>query len=219
MKYTIILLLIGAVLLIVPLTNSRPSFNGENTPGCSGSGCHTFQDGIVSVSVSDLSVQITLSGTSSAVAGELVDASGTVVDFNNVTNSNPFTLTAPGPGNYIVNAGYADQGLFWDSSSVTITLTGVGENLSSPAIYKLYDNYPNPFNPSTTLRYSVPELAFTTLKIYNSLGSEVTTLVSETKPAGIYDVNFSATDLASGIYFYTLQAGSFTATKKMILMK
>ena len=218
MKYTIMLLLIGVVLLIVPLTNSRPSFNGTN-PGCAGGGCHTFQDGSVSVSVNDLDVQITVSGTSSAVAGELVDDSGTVVDFINVTNSNPFTLTAPGPGTYIVNAGYADGGLFWDSSSVTITLTGVGENPSSPALYKLYDNYPNPFNPSTTLRYTIPEEAFTILKIYNSLGREVTTLVNETKPAGIYDVEFSATDLASGIYYYTLQAGSFTATKKMILMK
>ena len=217
MKYTIMLLLIGAVLLIVPLTNSRPSFNGTD-PGCAGGGCHTFQDGIVSVSVSDLDVQITVSGTSGPVAGELVDASGTVVAFNNVTNSNPFTLTAPGPGDYRVNAGHSGP-LRWDSSLVTISITNVGENFLNPVLYKLYDNYPNPFNPSTTLRYSIPEEAFTTLKIYNSLGREVTTLVNETKPAGIYDVAFSATDLASGIYYYTLQAGSFTETKKMILMK
>jgi hypothetical protein len=216
MKYTILLFFIGAILLIVPLTNSRPSFNG-NDPGCAGGGCHTFQDGIVSVSVSDLDVQITVSG-SGPVAGELVDASGTVVAFNNVTNSNPFTLTAPGPGDYIVNAGDADP-LRWDSSAITISVTGVGENPLSPVIYKLYDNYPNPFNPSTTLRYSIPEEAFTTLKIYNSLGREVTTLINETKPAGVYDVNFSAADLSSGIYFYTLQAGTFTSTKKMILMK
>lgn len=216
MKYTILLFFIGAILLVVPLSNSRPSFNG-NDPGCAGGGCHTFQDGIVSVSVSDLDVQITVSG-SGPVAGELVDASGTVVAFNNVTNSNPFTLTAPGPGDYIVNAGDAGP-LRWDSSAITISVTGVGENPLSPVIYKLYDNYPNPFNPSTTLRYSIPEEALTTLKIYNSLGREVTTLVNETKPAGIYDVNFSATDLSSGIYFYTLQAGTFTSTKKMILMK
>ncbi len=217
MKYTILLLLVGVVLLIVPLNNSRPSFNGTN-PGCDGGGCHTFQDGILSVSVNDLEVQITLTGSSGPFAGELVDASGMVVTFNDVTNSNPFTLTAPGPGNYTVNAGFSGP-LRWDSSAITITLTDINENLLNPILYNLYDNYPNPFNPSTTLRYSIPEEAFTSLKIYNSLGGEVTTLVNETKPAGIYDVEFSATDLASGIYFYTLQAGTFTSTKKMILMK
>jgi hypothetical protein len=217
MKYTILLLVIGIILLVIPGNISQPSFNGTN-PGCTGGGCHTFQDGMVSASVTDLQVQITVSGTSGAVAGELVDETGTVVAFNNGTNSNPFTLLATGPGSYTVNAGHASP-LRWDSASVTITLTDVGVNSSNPTEYKLYDNYPNPFNPSTTLRYSIPEASLTTLKVYDELGKEVATLVNETKSAGIYEVEFNASNLSSGIYYYTLQAGSFSKTNKMILMK
>ncbi|MCW9095100.1 MAG: T9SS type A sorting domain-containing protein [Ignavibacteriaceae bacterium] len=219
MKYSLLLLLLGIILLIIPANISQPSFNGAN-PGCSGSGCHSLQDGIVSVSVNDLQLQITLSGTSSKVAGELVDSNGTVVAFNNSTSSNPFTLSAPSAGLYRVNAGYKNPSLRWDSSMISITtVTNINENELNPTAFKLYDNYPNPFNPSTTLRYSIPEASFTTLKVYDELGKEVATLVNETKSAGTYEVEFSAKDLASGIYYYTLQAGSFSKTNKMILMK
>ena len=217
MKYTLLFLIVGIVLLVIQGNISQPSFNGT-TPGCSGGGCHTFQDGMVSASANDLQVQITVSGTSGTVAGELVDGSGTVVAVNNGTNSNPFTLTAPGPGDYTVNAGHKSP-LVWDSVSVNITLTGVSENQNHPLEYKLYSNYPNPFNPSTTIRYSIPEASFTSIKIYDVIGNEVSSLVNENKPAGLYDVQFNASDLSSGIYFYTIQAGSFKETKKMILLK
>jgi M6 family metalloprotease-like protein len=85
--------------------------------------------------------------------------------------------------------------------------------------FHLSQNYPNPFNPSTTIRYSVPISEFVSLKIYDALGNEVATLVNEEKPAGNYEVDFNAAGFSSGIYFYKLQAGSFVATKKMILMK
>ena len=215
MKYTLLFLIIGIVLLVVSVNISTPNQNGTN-PGCEP--CHTFQDGMVSVSVNDLQVQITVSGTSGKVAGELVDESGSVVAVNNGTNSNPFTLTAPGSGNYTVNAGHKSP-LVWDSASVNISLTGVSENHSHPSVYKLYNNYPNPFNPSTTIRYSVPEASFTSIKIYDVIGNEVSSLVNENKPAGLYEVQFNASDLSSGIYYYTIQAGSFKETKKMILLK
>ena len=218
MKYTILFLIVGIILLVIPTHISRPSFNGPTVPGCSGGGCHTFQDAMVSVSTTDLQVQVSVGGTTGPVAGELVDGSGTVVDYINVTNSNPFTLTAPGPGNYIVNAGHSGP-LRWDSASVSITVTAVGENSLNLSEFKLCEKYPNPFNPSTSIRYSIPEGSFTSVKIYNSLGSEVATLVNETKPAGTYEVEFNASNLSSGIYYYTLQAGSFSETKKMILMK
>ncbi len=217
MKYTILLLVIGIILLVIPINISKPSFNGTN-PGCGGGECHTFEDGKVSLAVTDLQVQITVSGTSNDVAGELVDAGGTVVAVNNRTSSNPFTLTAPGPGNYTVNVGHAGP-LRWDSASVSITVTDVGENPSNPTEFRLYDNYPNPFNPSTTLRYSLPEASFTSIKIYDALGNEVSSLVNETKSAGTYEVEFNAAGLSSGIYYYTIQAGSFNQTKKMILIK
>ena len=217
MKYLIPLLIILIVLITIPTNISQPSFNGTN-PGCAGGSCHTYQDGIVSATVTDLQVQITVTGTSGDVAGELVDGTGAVVAFNNGTSSNPFTLTAPGPGNYVINAGHKSP-LRWDSASVSISVTNVRENSSNPTNFKLYDNYPNPFNPSTSIRYSIPEGSFTSIKIYNSLGSEVATLVNETKSAGTYEVEFNASNLSSGIYYYTLQVGSFSETKKMILMK
>ena len=80
-------------------------------------------------------------------------------------------------------------------------------------------NYPNPFNPKTTLKYEVPELRFVTLKVYDVLGNEIVTLVNEEKPVGNFEVEFDASALSSGIYFYRLQAGSFIETKKMALMK
>jgi len=83
----------------------------------------------------------------------------------------------------------------------------------------LIQNYPNPFNPATTIKYSIPELSFVILKVYDVLGNEIAILVNEEKPIGNYEVEFDATTLPSGIYFYRLQAGSFVETKKMVLMK
>lgn len=218
MKYTVLLLAVGIMLIAIPVNISQPDFNGTN-PGCDGSGCHTLQGGLVSASVTDLQVAITVSGTTSSVAGELVDANGTVVAFNNSTGNNPFTLTAPAPGAYRVNAGFKNPSKKWDSVMVNISVTDVGENPSNPASFKLFDNYPNPFNPSTTVRYSIPEVSFISIKIYDPLGKEVSSLVNETKQAGIYEDEFNASDLSSGIYYYTLQAGSFRETKKMILLR
>ncbi len=85
--------------------------------------------------------------------------------------------------------------------------------------FLMEQNYPNPFNPSTTIRYSIPENSFVTLKVYNALGKEVSVLANEYKSAGYYQASFNASELSSGIYFYTLNTGKFTETRKMILMK
>jgi len=87
------------------------------------------------------------------------------------------------------------------------------------AEYKLFQNYPNPFNPSTVISFTIPQKGFVTLKVFNLLGQETTTLVSKEMNAGKYDYNFNAQNLPSGIYFYSLKAGNFTATKKMLLLK
>jgi hypothetical protein len=88
-----------------------------------------------------------------------------------------------------------------------------------PDNFQLFQNYPNPFNPSTKISWQSPVGSWQTLKVYDILGNEVATLVDEYKPAGKYEVEFNAAELSSGVYFYTLQAGSFTNTKKLILMK
>ncbi len=89
--------------------------------------------------------------------------------------------------------------------------------------FVLYQNYPNPFNPVTSIQYAVSSRQFISLKVYDILGNEITTLVNEDKPAGNYEVEFQSTagslQLASGMYFYQLRAGEFTETKKMLLMR
>jgi hypothetical protein len=100
-------------------------------------------------------------------------------------------------------------------------------NFTQPDQFSLQQNYPNPFNPSTKIKYTIPSVIasetkqsqMVSLKVYDVLGNEIATLVNEEKPAGSYEVEFSAEGLTSGIYFYKLQAGTFVETKKMILIK
>ena len=93
------------------------------------------------------------------------------------------------------------------------------EILIAPNDFALEQNYPNPFNPTTTINYSIPEAGNVEMKVYDILGNEVVTLVSEEKSPGNYTTEFDATSFASGIYIYTLRTNSFVQTKKMILMK
>jgi len=106
----------------------------------------------------------------------------------------------------------------------SIVVTSVDDNIV-PTEFSLSQNYPNPFNPSTTINYSISRnselnsVQKTTLKIYDILGREVATLVNMEQSAGNYSVKFNASNLTSGVYFYKLQSGSYSQTKKMILMK
>ena len=85
--------------------------------------------------------------------------------------------------------------------------------------FALEQNYPNPFNPSTTINYSIKEKSNVELKIFDLLGGEIAVLVNEEKTPGNYDVSFDASSLSSGVYLYTIKAGSFVQTRKMLLMK
>lgn len=92
-----------------------------------------------------------------------------------------------------------------------------GKDLASSL--KLCQSYPNPFNPTTNISYSIPRYGLVTLKVYNTLGEEVITLVNEEKPAGTYEVRFDGGSLASGVYIYRLTAGDYSAAKKLMLLK
>ena len=85
--------------------------------------------------------------------------------------------------------------------------------------YSLAQNYPNPFNPATVISYQLATAGKVTLKIFDVLGKEVTTLVNEEKSAGSYSVKFNAVNLPSGVYFYCLKSGGFVETKKLLLLK
>ncbi len=100
-------------------------------------------------------------------------------------------------------------------------LTSISNTSSAiiPEVFSLSQNYPNPFNPSTKINFSIPQQSQVTLKIYDVLGKEVMTLVNDVKSAGNYEVEFNASNLASGAYFYKIQAGQFTDIKRMMLIK
>ncbi len=94
-----------------------------------------------------------------------------------------------------------------------------GADVSKPNVYYLSQNYPNPFNPTTNIEFSIPERSHVTLKVYDVLGNEVATLVDGWMESTNHQVTFDGSKLASGIYYYTLMAGNFTSTKKLILLK
>ena len=110
-----------------------------------------------------------------------------------------------------------DIGAFETGSPITSVEYNAGSEV--PTNYSLSQNYPNPFNPATTISFSIPQTGIVTVKIFNVLGQEVATLLNNELSVGTHNINFDASMLSSGIYMYTIQAGDFVATKKMMLMK
>ena len=102
------------------------------------------------------------------------------------------------------------------SNSATAVNTTVNR---TPKNFELYNNYPNPFNPTTNITYQLPENSFVTLRVFNVLGKLVSTLVNGEQPSGKYSVRFNATNLPSGVYYCALQAGNYHKVTKMILLK
>jgi hypothetical protein len=138
----------------------------------------------------------------------------------NKTNEGVFIFIAGRPYRYNNTASATDYEYMIDNY-MTSALVSVEDHSESnlPTGYNLAQNYPNPFNPSTQISYSIPNSEFVSLKIYDVLGREVTTLVNGVQSASNYSVNFDAGKLSSGIYFYTLKAGNFVETKKMLLLR
>lgn len=115
-----------------------------------------------------------------------------------------------------VNNEYPGKVYLFSSSPLSVLFDPI---LLGPSIFKLSDNYPNPFNPSTKISYNLPQSGNVLLKVYDILGNEVATLINEHKEPGNYSIEFNASGLSSGIYFYQLVAENFISTKKMILLQ
>jgi hypothetical protein len=111
--------------------------------------------------------------------------------------------------------------VFADTCLTGCTVVGVAQNNNNqiPETYALRQNYPNPFNPSTKISYLLPKASDVKIVVFDILGREVATLVNEFKPAGTHTVEFNASNLASGVYLYRIEAGDFRDTKKMLLVK
>jgi len=133
-------------------------------------------------------------------------------------------LSGHGGGILIPDRGYilAHQGSNIYKLNVQYSvITAISENTISnvPKDFNLSQNYPNPFNPTTNIKFDIPKSGNVSLKIYNELGKEVNTLVNSFRNAGTYEINFDASALSSGIYFYKLESEGLTSTKKMLLIK
>jgi len=117
---------------------------------------------------------------------------------------------------------FALDDIYWEGGGTVSVIEGEFGN--TPTRFSLNNNFPNPFNPVTTLRYNLPEQAQVTLTIYDPMGREITQLVNDTQEAGFRSIQWDATTnagqpVSAGLYLYTIQAGNFRQTKKMILLK
>jgi hypothetical protein len=150
-----------------------------------------------------------LSGKSGWQKIGFVKGNGTTSDISEYS----FTDNKPLKGKSLYRLKQIDfDGSYKIFNSIEVEFAGINE-------FKLENNYPNPFNPETRISYSIPQNSFVLIKVYDMLGNEVARLVDEQQPAGRYEVVFDGSDLSSGVYLYTMKAGDFTSTKKLVLMK
>jgi photosystem II stability/assembly factor-like uncharacterized protein len=126
--------------------------------------------------------------------------------------------------NFLLKVFFIENNIGWavglDGTIITTANpVSVNENPTQPIGYDLFQNYPNPFNPSTTINFTIPQNDQVTLKIFDMLGNEISTLLNQVVTSGNHEIQFDATSLPSGLYFYALTAGNYIETKKMMLLK
>ena len=149
----------------------------------------------------------------------------------NISGSGPYKVGGYSSSSGLNAGGLMDEFRFYrralDTAEISLTWNqqlplvtgGITPVLNMPDQFSLSQNYPNPFNPTTTINFKVPVNGLVTLKVYDVTGKEVATLINEVKNAGTHSIEFNATDLSSGIYFYRIAAGDFMDVKKMVLLK
>jgi hypothetical protein len=171
---------------------------------------------------------IQISGVASAAPGFVASPSQFTIPVGGAVHDT-LRFTPVSEGELTAQIIFTHDSTWADTITVTAngTLTGVLAGMGIPEVYSLSQNYPNPFNPSTTIRYGLPQRSVVSLAVYNSIGQKVATLVDQEQEAAYHEVRFDAGRLASGIYFYRIQArradggqgGDFIQVRKIILMK
>jgi hypothetical protein len=166
-------------------------------------------------------VSIKLNGSGSS------DPDGSIVGYSWI-NDNSEIATGSSPtvnlpvGTHTITLTVTDNGGATADDQVKITIestTDIDDESQVPTEYALRQNHPNPFNPMTTIRYSTPQLGRVQLKVYDVLGKEVATLVNEAKPIGHHRIEFDASNLTSGVYYYQMRCNGFVETKKLVLLR
>jgi len=158
----------------------------------------------------------TQTGTYESIPGSFVHGHGTTT----VPQKYSYTDNSPGAGTVYYRLKQLDlDGTFRYSDGITVDAASGFSGREFPTEFSLGQSYPNPFNPSTSIRYGLPRKALVTLEVFSTLGQRVATLVNEQEEAGYHEVAFNASGLASGAYFYTITAGDYHASKRLILLK
>ena len=122
-------------------------------------------------------------------------------------------------GSHVLQASFFFGGYNFSYIDFVLVTTDIRENSETPLSFNLQQNYPNPFNPTTRIEYSIPYAAEVIIAISDIMGKEVEVLVNEFKNPGNYSIQFDASELSSGVYFYQMKAGNYLSNKKLILLK
>jgi hypothetical protein len=176
----------------------------------------------VNITVGDTVKWVWIEGSHTTTSDSTTGQNVWNADLNNVTPTFSVVVTSPGVHQYHC---IPHQGLGMVGSITASLPTGVRDKNLAASQFKLAQNFPNPFNPSTIISYSLVNPGFVTLKVYNSIGQEVAVLVNENQSAGDHSIVFNASQninnqsLASGVYYYKLQTSGFEQTRKMLLLK
>ena len=164
-----------------------------------------------------------MKGQTTFTTSDFIPARGSsIISFDwkipNNTPDNPRIYVVLDPNNSFPEI-HASNNIGWKVLHIQSGVTAVQNENTVPRTFVLEQNYPNPFNPTTTIEYTIPQSRFVSLKVYDILGREVKTLVNQQELPGNYKVQFNGSELASGVYFYRIEAGEFISTKKFLLLK
>ena len=181
-----------------------------------------ISQGTITIHPKNNSDTLLASGLQIALSNTGAGALSNVIDLGD--GSYQATITAPVTvGTDTISAkvisGTDTVAIFWNAIAIYDSPVSADEQSISLTEFHLYQNFPQPFNPSTKIKYQIPNVSFVSLKVFDALGKEVALLVSEEQSAGIHEVEFNGSGLTSGIYFYELKAGAYSDTKKMSLIK
>ena len=188
---------------------------------------YTDSNGITVVNFSSSSKTVTMDLSTANLKFTNGFQQGTTYWVNNLYTDTSYQVMGSDLSNFTVSLpGYGSEVYTISNNEEMVSLPPIppivsvdNEATNQPKEYSLFQNYPNPFNPSTVIRFAIPQSGLVKLKVFDILGREVKTLVNDELTSGVHEIEFNASNLSSGIYFYRIESGSFVQTKKMILIK